>query len=169
MNKLNGGYIMIDGTSTTLQADLKTAYETGRPVLYYDATGKAEYATITKKDNIYYVYKITDIAKTYTIDVVLGDGGDLPENSKIRIILTTTDDLLYMNTDDPDTAQSNMETLGGYMEMAKIEPQIVSTYTILGGYMDDERQFNLLYNDNGTVKFTQLVWDYINSMEVHIQ
>ncbi len=55
MNKLNGGYIMIDGTSATLQADLKIAYETGKPVLYYE-NGKAEFATIKKGANKYIVF-----------------------------------------------------------------------------------------------------------------
>lgn len=54
MNKLNGGYIMIDGSSSTLQADLKIAYETGRPVLYYDENGKSEFVKIYKFSNTKY-------------------------------------------------------------------------------------------------------------------
>ena len=58
MNKLNGGYVMVNGSSSTLQADLKKAYETGRPVLYYK-DNKAYYADVKKKGDKYFAYCTT--------------------------------------------------------------------------------------------------------------
>lgn len=55
MNKLNGGYIMIDGSSSTLQADLQKAYESTRPVLFYK-DGAVYYANIKKANNKYFAY-----------------------------------------------------------------------------------------------------------------
>ena len=70
MNKLNGGYIMIDGASSTLQADLQKAYESGKPVLYYE-NGKSEFVTIVKLNNKYFA--IGSLSKTYHANGYEGD------------------------------------------------------------------------------------------------
>lgn len=64
MKKRNGGYLMVDLTSTNLVERLNIAYTSGKPVLVYDENGKADFYTLTLEDetfvlsNANYVYKI---------------------------------------------------------------------------------------------------------------
>lgn len=156
MNKLNGGYIMIDGASSTLQADLKKAYETGRPVLYYESN-KAYYARVMKEDNLYYVYKLNDYAKNYLIEIIVDESGDLPDNTPIELTLITKDDLLHINSQNADDAQRLYNIITAkYVGQCLVRPAIIDTYDVIGGYILEDNEIVLLYNDNNTIKKIQI-------------
>lgn len=155
MNKLNGGYIMINAASSTLQADLKTAYETGRPVLYYDATGKAEYATIAKRGDAYYVFKTNDYPKKYVIEITFEDG-DIPSNNTVYFVLITKDNLLYMNSEVAEDAQEFFADLGAHSPDVLVQAQPLLSHDVIGGYLTDENTIIITYTDGGAVKYSVL-------------
>lgn len=53
MKNLNGGYSMIDLTSSTLVEDLAIAYALGKPVLAYDSNGKGNFYTLKANEGAY--------------------------------------------------------------------------------------------------------------------
>ena len=56
MNYLNGGYVMVKHDAT--QAELQKAYESKKPVIMYDATGRGHWAKITLSEDTYTVSSI---------------------------------------------------------------------------------------------------------------
>lgn len=154
MNKLNGGYIMIDATSSTLQADLKTAYETGRPVLYYE-NDKAQYATIVKKGDAYYVFKVNDYAKKYSIEMTFEDG-DIPSTDTVYFEILTKNNLLYMNSEVAEDAQDFFAELGSYTPDCFVSAGPLAGHDVLSGYLTDENTIVITYVDGSAVKVATL-------------
>ena len=126
MNKLNGGYIMIDGTSSTLQADLKKAYETGRPVLWYE-NDKSVYVKI---EQIGYKYYAKDTNFKYQIGV----SGTNADNKEFNICFYTNirnykdidtnvlaqSYFTIVNTDENTFDEQSYETITGFIENNRV-------------------------------------------------
>ena len=155
MNYLNGGYVMIKHNAT--QTELKNAYESKKPVVYYDATGKAEYATIVKKADAYYVFKVNEYAKKYSIEITFDDTGDIPSTDTVYMELITKNNLLYLNSDVAEDAQELFMELSSYTPDCIVSPGSISEYLVLGGYLTNEGTIVITYNDgNGAVKVATL-------------
>ena len=102
MNKLNGGYVMVSHDAS--QDELKSAYESFKPVIYYDATGRAFYATIT------------ELGGTYSVETLSGAIDDLKAKKLYSHVVLFKDDsntsisiLLYTNSNEPFTADTFKE------------------------------------------------------------
>lgn len=54
MNYMNGGYVMIDLQSITLQTDLQKAYELHKPIVVYLGNKQANYARVQKIGSKYF-------------------------------------------------------------------------------------------------------------------
>ena len=89
MIRKNGGYLIIDLTSTDLVEELEKAYTDDKPTLVYDTNGKANWFTLTKVDTDYYLtganakYKITSAG-------VITSESVIPSLYEHRLKLTTT-------------------------------------------------------------------------------
>ena len=154
MNKLNGGYIMIDAESSTLQADLKKAYESGRPVLYYE-NGKSVFGSVTITDNTYVFVSSVLYHRAFEVKNTT-DGYDVYFD-----ILTSYDGEL--TSDNIKSVVYNSINKFGYYDsrIAGANKYCITSYS-------DEDSIYYLYDDSGTIKLVLVDWSDLLASEIEI-
>lgn len=121
MNKLNGGYVMINLDETsTLAKQLLTASESGKPVIAY-IDGKGNYAVIGSDTNFYYVYLPNNVMYSYNkLSGVLASGKNIVDKYIHRIglsfAISGTTHVVYVeiiNTkEDAYTSTNKVQAIG---------------------------------------------------------
>ena len=147
MNKMNGGYVMVRHDAS--QDELKSAYESFKPVIYYDATGRALYATITESGG------------TYSIETLSGAIDDLKAKKLYNHFITIYDSssnvqaslLLTNNSNEPYT----FDTLNTHVKA--LTNDAGSPYGLsASGVYNSKMIVNLRYTSD--TKFTVFTYDY---------
>lgn len=181
MKNLNGGYSMIDLTSSTLVNDLANAYALGKPVLAYDSNGKGNFYVLKSNSGAYTLVG-ADTTYNITSQGVVTSEATLTDFYKHTIGIDNTQVKVYFTITNNTPEYTNKHELVTYLRTRLLnETRCISAvgidktnslsingvFTNLKPTFTDKTQFIVITGiDNGD--FKKLTLDEVNVDDISV-